>query len=83
MCGCLVTVTNRFTINSLNPQKNAGEILSKKDSIISELATLKETQEKKLYQNKKNKYIKINMIKHLIKGELSYSEKGKVRANNC
>ncbi|QOY41649.1 hypothetical protein cpbgf_5002170 [Cryptosporidium parvum] len=50
--------------------KNSGEILSKKDSILGELATLKEAQEKKLYQRKKSKYVKINMIKHLIKENL-------------
>ncbi|OII75382.1 uncharacterized protein cubi_01903 [Cryptosporidium ubiquitum] len=55
--------------------KNTGEILAKKDSILSELAALKEVQEKKLYQNKKNKYAKINMIKHLIKGELLFYTK--------
>ncbi|POM84671.1 hypothetical protein CmeUKMEL1_13560 [Cryptosporidium meleagridis] len=48
--------------------KSNGEIFSKKDSILGELTTLKEAQEKKLYQRKKNKYIKVNMIKHLIKG---------------
>ncbi|KAL5368647.1 hypothetical protein CPHLJ_5g2165 [Cryptosporidium parvum] len=57
-------------LESLLFDHNSGEILSKKDSILGELATLKEAQEKKLYQRKKSKYVKINMIKHLIKENL-------------
>ncbi|KAH8584001.1 uncharacterized protein ELE39_002759 [Cryptosporidium sp. chipmunk genotype I] len=66
-------IANNEMESLLFDHKNTGEILAKKDSILSELATLKEAQEKKLYQSKKNKYIKINMIKHVIKGKLFFT----------